>query len=178
MSYSVKTIIKRVTDFGRKPKTPAQVLQQAHDLLAQEGRWIKGDLFRDGDAQVAYEKASCGKWGVCSLGALGIVSGEMPVSVAKYNFAYDEPEYEWEPTVDVGADETPLAHRAAEYLAEAINPDFNPLAEKPYWIRDEAEDIVASYNDQKGIGRTRVLKAFQTAIEAAKGDPIAKARAK
>ena len=173
MTDNIKTIIKRVTDFGRKPKTPAQVLQQAHDLLSQEGRWIKDDLFQDGDPQVAYEKSSCGKWGVCSLGALGIVSGEMPVQVVKYDGLF--PIYEWEPIVDIADDTTPLSHRAAQYLAIVIDPEYDYRDDR-WWHANRAEEIVASFNDRKGVGRTRVLAAFQKAIEAAKGDPIAKAR--
>lgn len=204
MPTDVKTIVSRVTDYGRKPTTPAQVLRQAHDLLAAEGRWIKGDLFEDGDPKEAYEKAACGKWGVCALGAIGIVSGEMPVQVERISlvdegftiegawreavaydgytgslaeFTADPPEnffeYEWVGLQDINERRTPLAHRAAEYLAEAIYPDYT---EDPYG--DPAESVVASFNDDSRTKRTQVLKAFRQAIEDAKGDPIAKAKAK
>lgn len=204
----IKTIISRVTDYGRKPTTPIQVLKQARALLAEEGNWVKGTLFEDGDPKEAYEKAACGKWGVCTLGAVGIVSGEMPVQVERFaNFSLDRRgwldainfddyegslkefvtnppenafEYEWAGVNDITPNGTPLAYRAAEYLAVAIDPTFDPIdygTNGYYHCSTKAETIVADYNDSPGRTRTQVLALFDEAIEAAKGDPLAKARA-
>lgn len=203
----IRTIISRVTDFGRKPTTPAQVLQQAHDLLSQEGRWIKDEMFLDGDPAEAYEASACGSWGVCALGAIGIVSGEMPVKVERYSTSLFRSD--WEDAVcdghtdqsladfmanppdylsdfswiieDVTYRSAPLSHRAAEYLASVTLPPvwgdvFDPLGYSP--DEGEAESVVTGFNDAESRTRSQVLKAFQKAITAAKGDPVARARAK
>src|SRR5687768_9433478 len=85
MKYRSETrvIIPRVTDFGRPPKTAYQALRQARDLLADENRWTTGEYFDDGDAEEVFEDRFCGSWQVCAMGALGLVTGEMPVSVTK-----------------------------------------------------------------------------------------------
>lgn len=77
----VKVIVKRVTDYGPKPRGPKQALIQAHAFLAEEGQWITGEFFEDGDPQEAYEAASCSSWSACAMGALGLVTGEMPIAV-------------------------------------------------------------------------------------------------
>lgn len=79
-----KVIIDRVKDYGPKPRSPKDVLQQARDLLKEEGQWMTGEFFEDGDAKEAYENASCGSWSACAMGAIGLVAGEMTVSVNKY----------------------------------------------------------------------------------------------
>lgn len=84
-----RTIIDRVSDYGPKPKTAFQVLRQAHDLLAEEGKWVAGTYFRDGDAQEAYEASSCGSWQACAMGAIGLVNGDMTISVTRDWTEYD-----------------------------------------------------------------------------------------
>lgn len=208
MSITLKTIISRVTKYGRKPKTPLQVLEQAHALLQEEGRWVKNDFFRDGDPKEAYENAACGSWGVCALGALGIVSGEMPVAVERcsatvdrgdwieaveygsYDLGLNEflanppegfgDEYEWAPTANITPTDTPLAYRAAEYLAQEIVKfpgvyyTYDPFGVEA--ANDDAAYVVFNWNDHYNRKRSQVLRAFNKAIKAAKGDPIAKAR--
>lgn len=100
----IKTIVKRVTDYGPKPRSVKQALIQAHAFLAEEGQWIKGEFFRDGDPKEAYEKAECSSWSACAMGALGLVTGEMPIRVSKHvdPQAADDLRYEWEEAVEFG----------------------------------------------------------------------------
>ena len=83
MPEDTKVIISRVEKYGPKPRSARQVLTQAHALLLEEGTWATGHFFQDGSAEEAYETSVCGSWSACAMGALGLVSGEMPVTVTK-----------------------------------------------------------------------------------------------
>lgn len=87
MPSDVKVVVKRVTDYGPKPRSAVQALVQAHAFLSEEGQWIQNEWFADGDPAEAYEKSACGSWRACAMGALGLVTGESPVSVVR---EYDE----------------------------------------------------------------------------------------
>lgn len=78
-----KVVVARVDDYGPKPRGPKQALIQAHAFLAEEGQWMAGEFFRDGDPKEAYEKAACSSWAACSMGALGLVTGESPIRVIR-----------------------------------------------------------------------------------------------
>lgn len=165
MEDDYKVVMARCTTYGRKPRTPYEVLVQARALLAEEGRFYKGDLFKDGDPKVVYENGSlCGNWGVCSLGAMGLVSGDMPLAVSKETyFLYDGKEefaeYYWD-IQDYFINENQAVREAVEFLADAIYPDRS-------W--EDAANIVVKYNDYKFRQRRHVLAAFDKAIAASKG---------
>lgn len=78
-----KVVVTRVADYGPKPRGPKQALIQAHAFLAEEGQWMAGEFFQDGDPREAYEKAACSSWAACSMGALGLVTGESPIKVVR-----------------------------------------------------------------------------------------------
>lgn len=84
MPSESKVIISRVTKYGRKPRTGKEAVRQALALLEDEAtNWTTETFFQDGDPQEAYEKAACGSWSACAMGAIGLVTGEMPISVTK-----------------------------------------------------------------------------------------------
>lgn len=76
-----KVVLKRITDYGPKPRSARAALIQAHALLSEEGTWMQGDMFEDGDPVEAYEKSQCGSWKACLAGAIGLVTGDMPITV-------------------------------------------------------------------------------------------------
>lgn len=181
MAYrdDTKTIIKRVTDYGRKPRTVRQALIQAHAFLAEEGQWTTGEFFKDGDPKEAYEKAQCSSWAACSMGALGLVTGEMPVGVERRSTYYSDDMYNFVVDDDFNIADTPLSARAALVLAEHL-PGFEvdeDDADDEQYITDCAIEAVISFNDKrKGkAGRTRVLNAFEKAIRALGGEPLPEA---
>lgn len=204
----IKTIVKRVTDYGPKPRSVKQALIQAHAFLAEEGQWIKGEFFRDGDPQEAYEKAECSSWSACAMGALGLVTGEMPVRVAKERYVpanvangWREAVYNRETTLSLdewvdGQDfdeysflvneeftltHTPLSAKAALALAEQT-PNYDPdpdYDEEPWYIAENAIEAVIAFNDNIAKkGRTDVLALFEKAIRAAGGEPLPLPKAK
>lgn len=188
-----KLVVKRVTDYGKKPRSARQALIQAHAFLAEEGQWIKDEFFRDGDAQEAYEKAACNSWSACAMGALGLVTGEMPVKVRREWYRRDAL-YEWQDAVanettelgfldwaneqtrsgefhfvyhqDFGSVETPLSSKAAVQIARVLNQDEGYQGE----FEDEAISDVITFND--GSSRTHVLDVFAQAIRNAGGTPL------
>lgn len=184
-----KTVLSRVTDYGKKPRTVGEALRQARDLLAEEKKFCKNTLFKDGSAQKAFENGSiCGNWQVCSLGAIGVVTGDLSIQVSKeaYDYDGDEADYWWEEDnmQECIEDNTTLTYRAAEVLALAIidkkgetvdGIDYygNPEPEyKAYFSNnstfraDEPTEVVAAFNDHTTRGQ--VLKAFDHAIELAR----------
>lgn len=84
-----KVIVPRVDRYGDVPTTGVEALIQAHAFLAEEGQWARGSWFRDGDPKEAYETSACGSWQACSMGALGLVTGESPVSVRRTVWVID-----------------------------------------------------------------------------------------
>lgn len=157
-----KVIIERIDKYGPKPATAVDALIQAHAFLREEGQWIRGEFFEDGDAKEAYDKASCCSWSACSMGALGLVTGEMPVSVFKD--ADDDDDYEdqyyfsfemhWTP------DNAPLSYEAAQLIADNID-EFRSL---------NCIDAVINFNDE--YGRDKVLAAFEVAIRSQDAEPL------
>lgn len=194
-----KVIVKRVTDFGSKPRSARQALIQAHAFLVQEGQWVKGEFFLDGDPREAYEKASCNSWSACAMGALGLVTGEMPIAVTK---EWREPDAgdrkadwidavcdratelgfdQWLETVTAPEVEADYSWSFNEYFDQNSTPvSFAAAKALAKVIDPEADDytepveIVINLNDVSG--RTAVLNAFEQAIKAAGGEPIVKAK--
>lgn len=171
-----KPLVTRPTHLGSKPRTAAALLRQTHKFLTEEGRWIKGRMFKDGDAKQAYERGFCGKWGVCSVGALGVVSGEFtPGVVAEKGigyFQYDE-DYHWADEYD---SQGKVVSEACAYLSLVINPgrafdlidDGVPVDDSYGWL-----DVIINWNDAKSRKRKQVLDAFAAAAElAAKPEPF------
>lgn len=172
----IKTLISRPTHFGRKPRTAAALLRQTHKFLAEEGKWIKGTMFKDGDAKRAYERGFCGKWGVCSIGAMGIVSGEFTPGVIKE--ADDFPssflwaglplaEYYWQDDYDPQSE---IVTQACAYLSLVANPErtFDLLYDGcPPEDSYEWTDVIINWNDASNRTRKQVLDAFAQAAELA-----------
>lgn len=199
MPSDTKTIVKRVTNYGPKPRSVRQALIQAHAFLAEEGQWIRGNFFQDGDPKEAYEKAQCSSWSACAMGALGLVTGEMQVKVRK-DWYWEDVRYEWEKAVRWGETELgydawaaeadyaeyefeiddtfdrkrkPLSAKAAVALARQL-PGFDPDSyEGASLMEGDAIDTVVTFNDHgSNVGRTQVLRLFEKAIRAAGGEPL------
>lgn len=187
-----KLIIKRVADYGPKPRSVVQALRQAHAFLTEEGQWITGAFFEDGDPKEAYEKSACSSWKACAMGALGLVTGESPVKVTREwdgTFYRTEEEAAENDGIDYlfsfndayNHSDTPLSAAAAIRVAQVIDPDLgwytdeddngNEIREKEEVEDYEAVDKVINFNDH-GLGRTGVLDAFAQAIRASGAEPI------
>lgn len=176
-TQDIKVLVKRPTHLGRKPKTAAALLRQTHKFLDEEGKWIKGYMFKDGDAKKAYEDGFCGKWGVCSVGALGVVSGEFTPSVRYRDLVYQD-DWEWDDEYAVNDE---IVIEACAYLVLVINPEAarsnledgcvpGRLHYRPWgWSSYAGEwlDLVINWNDDKSRKRKQVLEAFAKAAELA-----------
>src|SRR5690606_15615082 len=90
MNYKVIDRYKvRDTRFGRKPRNAVEALRQARDFLIQEGqdRWIKGAEMAVKDRGALAKRRfnpkdpSWSQWGVCAIGAVALVTGDMQVTV-------------------------------------------------------------------------------------------------
>ncbi len=162
-----KTIITRITNYGRKPRTPVQALRQARDLLAVEGQWCQCDLFTDGEAEDAFiDGAVCGQWAACALGAIGLVTGDMPIKIAKIVDA-GETFYQWDTSNMDECARLPdtLTYSAAKYLAAAIALE---LGDPDGWVNgcrplEDPTAVVVELNDG-ATDRDRVLHFFDSAI--------------
>lgn len=121
-----KVIIPRVALYGRKPRTPGEALRQARALLAEEGQWAQGHFFEDGDPEDAYEASSCGSWSACSMGAIGLVTGEMPVKVEKTGIKKNEWELQrdWRSAVAHKETEQSFAAYKKEHKDEVSSEDY------------------------------------------------------
>lgn len=170
---TTKTIIKRVAKFGPKPKTPYQALRQAHDLLQEEGRWVAGSMFDDGDPAEAFkDPASCGNWSACAMGALGLVTGEMPVSVVREpTFTHwksdDGYNYDWDVDDEFCVSDDQLSFKAAQYLALAMIGNSEVGTVYRWDVKEEPYAVVISYNDHNTT-RDRILDFFKDAMKLAK----------
>lgn len=135
MTTDTKTIVKRVTNYGPKPRSVKQALIQAHAFLAEEGQWVKNEFFEDGDPKEAYEKAECSSWSACAMGALGLVTGEMPVKVTRQVDQYITAElhYEWQNAIADG--ETDISYD--DWIKRSGYEDEDSYYE---WIIDEQFD--------------------------------------
>lgn len=154
MPTETKTIIKRVTDYGPKPRSARQALIQAHAFLAEEGQWVKGTFFTDGDPKDAYESAQCSSWGACAMGALGLVTGEMPISVHKEwtRVTRDDLRYEWFDAVTSW--ETELGFKewvAAAGIEEDRDADY-------FWVMND------QYNDESTPMSAKAAQALAAQI--------------
>lgn len=158
-----KIITRRVTRFGRKPTTGYQALRQARDLLAEEGRFCKMALFRDGSPESAYrdpQAAMCGDWQACSVGALGLVTGVLQPAVMYIRDAIGNRYEDWYGWEDLWVNNTtPAFNEAMELLAEAIAQH-----EKANLSYISADGVVYRYNDSKRTTRDDVLARFDEAM--------------
>lgn len=169
---NIKTLVSRPTHLGRKPRTAGELLRQTHTFLEEEGRWIKGHMFMDGDAKRAYEQGFCNNWGACSVGALGIVAGDYKPAVEHGVAEWDNDDvpfnyYHWQTDYDIESD---VVFRACAYLTLVISPqraadalDDGTREDDPYkWVK-----AVIDWNDAKSRRRKQVLAAFAKAAELA-----------
>lgn len=166
-----KVIVQRVKTYGPKPRSAKEALIQAHAFLAEEGQWVAGKFFEDGDPKEAYEKSECSSWGACAMGALGLVTGESPVSVRRewddeYIHDEDDDNYYFTVNEDYSRYDTPVSYAAATALVQAIDPADKTGFDELH----DVLDIVFNLNDQHG--RTKVLDAFAAAIRAKGGEPL------
>ncbi len=170
-----KVIIKRVDRYGPEPTTPYEALVQARDFLAEEGQWVTGTMFRDGDPKEAYEKSFCGSWSACSMGALGLVTGEMPISVVHARQEWDGEDNFFFRGGDKSYNkrDTPLSYEASRFLAIAGEQIFD-VGTYEYAL-DDPVDVVINYNDGQEdgeVGRTQVIEFFDKAIQLAADDKL------
>ncbi len=168
-----KALVSRPTHLGRKPRTAAELLRQTHQYLEEEGKWIKGTMFKDGDAKAAYENGFCGKWGACAVGALGIVAGDFTPGVEMFDDTWDDDEYEedwrdyyWVADYD---DQNDLVYEACGYLALIIDPRLI-ASNLGNWTTVElvpcdigTTGLVIDWNDDNSRRRKQVLNTFAKA---------------
>lgn len=152
MGYkTLKQYKVRDTRFGRKPRNAVEALRQARDFLVAEGKdhWIKGSEM-EVKSDVLLERKfdpedpACGKWGVCAIGAVALVTGDMQVTVEQYG---DEKPYAYE---EVAPSRSSVYHDAISALDGVAGGD------------------IVSLNDAKGTKRVTVIKRFDEAIDLAK----------
>lgn len=199
LDNNIKVVLDRDSRWGPQPTTIRETLQQATDLLKQEGTWCTDSLFQDGDAQEAFENGSiCGSWQVCAMGALGIVSGEMPIKVGvEFDSEFmDQADYYWFEDQDrvYNRSIAPLSNGAADYVAHAIalegyeldveewDKDVEQLGrDGVYWQRPEEPtrnfdpdfgtySTVYNFNDQSD--RESVVRVFERALALAIEDGV------
>lgn len=154
MNYKVIDRYKvRDTRFGRKPRNAVEALRQARDFLIQEGkdRWIKGAemAVKDRDALAKRrfnpKDPSWSQWGVCAIGAVALVTGEMQVTVVE--------------TVDDTGSETTIMQRPN---AEWPSPYYDAVRV----LDDVAGDLgIVALNDAPTTRRQTVINRFNDAIE-------------
>lgn len=152
MGYkTLKQYKVRDTRFGRKPRNAVEALRQARDFLVAEGKdhWIKGSEMTVPnnvllDRKFDPEDPACGKWGVCAIGAVALVTGDMQVTVEQYN---GEQPYSYEE----------VAPRPSSAYLDAVS-----------WLDEAAGGDIVSLNDTKGTKRQAVIKRFNEAIDLAK----------
>jgi hypothetical protein len=132
----------RITKFGRKPRTARAALVQARNLLAEEGRWVKGTAVMNEHALVS-DGPTCGSWGACAVGALGLVTGN-------YEPIRDHDGAIW---FEFHSD-TNDVYRAAEHVLHVV-------------AREGGHTSIVALNDAAGTTRDDVLGAFDKAIELA-----------
>lgn len=141
------SIITKVRDtrFGRKPRNAVEALRQARELLATEPkRWRKGYEFGFGkDGGIPVKKFNpdaplCGNWGVCSIGAVGLVTDGLQFCEAEFE-------------------------SSREVYAQMVYS--SPLVNQAISLLDEvSDDSIVEFNDREGVKRKDVLKQFDKAI--------------
>lgn len=163
MNYDEKIVLKRITDYGPKPKSGVSALQQAHAFLCEEGVWIQ-NWFADGDPEEAFEKGMCSNVRACSMSAIGFVSGEAPVRILVEHHP-EGSDYWFDVFEEYSEISTPVSAKAAMRLASTINKEAIECA-------DDAFETVISENDGERASRTSVLDNFAAAIRAAGREPL------
>lgn len=136
----------RLTTYGRKPRTALAALKQARQFLVDEGKdhWCKGTEFtgkrKNTVAPVTDpDNPLCGNWGVCAIGAVELVAGDL--------FVDDEGYVSRSYTVPVVADAIDLLN------------DATKASGKGHWVYE--------FNDKRTTKRADVIRLFDKAIEMA-----------
>lgn len=169
--HECKTVLQRVTAYGRKPRSAHAALVQARALLEEEGRWTQSSLVKIPKDQSAlkemYETSTCGSWSCCLAGAVQMVAGDIPIKICKITYL-DEPDeeadYEIDETTAVNMEESdsddPIYLAAMRCLIHAIAVrDKKNIPEL-----DFMHEHVFSFNDDSGTTRTDVLSLLDEAI--------------
>lgn len=140
-----KVIVPRIATYGPKPRNAHQALKQARAFLAEEGQWVAGAWFKDGDPKEAYEKAECGSWQACSMGAIGLVTGEMPVSVCKTVSGFNEDimEDDWREAVYSGDTKQSYSEWADENRDDYVDEEYEFVVQDGVNV-DDAEFYATS----------------------------------
>jgi hypothetical protein len=165
---SVSTKVKNVKLLGvkgRTPKTATGVLRRAKQILEEEGRWIKGQMWGDGRAEDLWEKPLCESWAVCSAGAVSLAAGEMSIKVRAefYDGDLDYADFDEETLFN-----KPQTQEAIVLLAAVMKP--HRVEELLSWETDLASlagsalNVVTGNNDSEN-NRTKVLEWFDAAIK-------------
>lgn len=158
MGYkTLKQYKVRDTRFGRKPRNAVEALKQARDFLVAEGQdhWTKGtEMEVKSDVLLERkfdpEDPACGKWGVCAIGALALVTGDMEVVIEQYD------------------GEQPYAYQGINAEVGSVYYDAEDL------LDEAAGGSIVSLNDTPGTKRATVIKQFDKAIEIAKAQANAR----
>ena len=133
----------RITKYGRKPRSAVAALKQARAFLVDEGQhhWCKGAIYkadrRTGRQELASpDEALCGNWGVCAIGAVALVSGDLAAV-----------KYPWDDDTHVEDGWNPVAESATDLLNEVA-----------------PSGVIVEFNDEKTTKRRDVIRLFDKAI--------------
>jgi hypothetical protein len=141
----------RYTKLGRKPRTPLAALKQARDFLVVEGEqhWVKGTEFAGQFTTKDPEAASCGNWGVCAIGVVALVTGDMKHDSRDDSYAI------WLGPVEPSE----TYNQAVLFLDQAVQRDPATL-----------NGSIVGLNDDSDTTRTDVIRYFDKAIALAETD--------
>jgi len=67
-------IVRYLPEGVEEPKTVLEALTLGRDLLAQEGRWVKGTMYKIENPDEDPSTPFCDSWMVCSVGALWVAT--------------------------------------------------------------------------------------------------------
>lgn len=151
--------------FGPKPETPLEALKQARALLAEEGHWVQGTEFRRTDDKPLDPQAPlCGSWGVCAIGAVGMVAGCMTAN----KFPRVLGGSSWYAAID---ESDPVYKEAVKLLDRTV--EGLTYTYEGFMGSEQAEyDGIVEYNDDSGRTRDEVLAKFDEAIALAEQEVL------
>lgn len=149
----IRTI--RYTKFGRKPRTALAALKQARQFLVEEGQkhWVKGSEYRRKGKALNPSDPLCGNWGVCAVGAVALVTGDLGYKNYPDNARI---------IYDGKGMASPAYEGAVELLNSAAESD--PTFRKRHGYSPGG---IVELNDAPNVKRATVIKQFDRAIELA-----------
>jgi hypothetical protein len=154
------TRVRRYTKFGRKPRNAVAALKQARDFLVEEGQqhWAKGAVYGDINPSKTREINSqrptnpddplCGNWGVCAVGAVALVTGDLEQQ---------------------GKSHVTVCHRPSRFYPPVGSLPRSAVYDEAVNLLDEVAEAaghgsIIDINDDRHTTRKRVIAYFNKAI--------------